>query len=77
MLGIDGPGGGDERLTGNLAAEHPLAILVGADASEDVDLDGLEVEERDELVDLGLGHQPSLAQATTLRKVTLHVDTVP
>ena len=54
---VDGAGGGDEGLAGHLAAEHPLALLVGADAPEDVDLDGLEVEQRDEVVDGGLGHQ--------------------
>ena len=59
---VDRAGRGDERLAGDLAAEHPLALLVGADAAEDVDLDRLEVEELDELVDRGLGHRPSLAR---------------
>ena len=42
---LDGPAGGHEGLRGDLAAEHPLAVLVGTDASEDVHLDGLEIEE--------------------------------
>jgi hypothetical protein len=33
------PPGGDQRLTGHLAAEDALQVLVGAAASEDVDLD--------------------------------------
>ena len=28
-VGLDGAGGGDERLAGDLAAEDPLAVLVG------------------------------------------------
>ena len=40
----------DERLTGDLAAEHSLAVLVGGVAPEDVDLDGFEVEKSDEVV---------------------------
>src|SRR6188768_2777798 len=39
---VDRSGGGDERLTGDLAAEHALAVLVGRATTEDVDLDRLE-----------------------------------
>jgi hypothetical protein len=42
------PPGGDERLAGHLAAEDALQVLVGAAASEDVDLDPFQVEELDE-----------------------------
>ena len=37
-----------ERLPGHLAAEDPLALLVGLDAPEDVDLNGFEVKQVDE-----------------------------
>ena len=76
--GIDRAGRGHERLAGDLAAEHALSILVRADAPEDVDLDRLEVEERDELVDLALRHPSSLAQGKSgagSPKVTAYVDT--
>jgi hypothetical protein len=36
-------------LTGNLAAEHALAILVGTTTSEDVDFDLFHVQECDEV----------------------------
>ena len=42
---VDGPGRRHQGLPGHLAAEDPLAVLVGELPSEDVDLDGLEVEE--------------------------------
>ena len=48
---VDGPCRRDERLAGDLAAEHPLAVLVGGVAPEDVHLDRFEVEERDEVVE--------------------------
>ena len=48
---VDRAGRGDQRLPGHLAAEHPLAVLVGRAAAEDVDLDGLEVEQRHEIVE--------------------------
>ena len=41
---VDGAAGGHQRLCGNLTAEHPLAVLVGADPAEDIDLDRLEIE---------------------------------
>ncbi len=52
----DRPSGGHEGLGGHLAPEHPLALLLGLGASEDVDLDGLEIEELDELVE-GFAHR--------------------
>ncbi len=54
-------GGGHEGLARHLPAEDALALLVGRDASEEVDLDGLEVEELHERVDGLLGHGPILA----------------
>ena len=48
---LHGAPGGDERLAGDLAAEDPLALLVGALAAEDVDLDPLEVEQSIEIVE--------------------------
>ena len=48
---VDRAGGGDEGLAGHLPAEHALAVLVGRDATEDVDLDGLEVEQGHEVVE--------------------------
>ncbi|MBW3606785.1 MAG: hypothetical protein KY463_00265, partial [Actinobacteria bacterium] len=54
LVGVDRACRGDERLPGDLAAEHPLTVLVGLAPPEDVHLDGLEVEEVDELVELGL-----------------------
>ena len=55
-VGLHRAGRGDERLPGHLAAEDPLALGGRADATEDVDLDLLEVEQGDEGVDGGLGH---------------------
>jgi hypothetical protein len=40
----------DEGLTGDLATEHTLTVFIGASATEDVDLDGLDVEQGDEVV---------------------------
>ena len=48
---VDRPGGRHQRLAGDLAAEHPLPVLVGRHAAEDVDLDGLEVEQGDQVVE--------------------------
>ena len=45
---LDGAPGRHEGLPGHLAAEDALALLVGLGAAEDVDLDGLEVEQVDE-----------------------------
>ena len=46
---------GDQRLPGHLAAEDPLAVLLRAAAAEDVHLELLQVEERDQPVERG-GH---------------------
>jgi hypothetical protein len=43
--------GGDKRLAGNLAAEDALPVLVGGAPPEDVDLQGLQVEQGDEIVE--------------------------
>ena len=50
---VDRAGGGDERLAGDLPAEHALALLVGGVTAEDVDLDRVEVEQGDEVVEGG------------------------
>ncbi len=50
-VGLDGPGGGHQRLAGDLPTEHPLGLDIGARPPEDVDLDRLEVEQGDEVVD--------------------------
>ena len=57
-VGLDGAGGGHQRLAGHLPTEHPLGLDIGARAPEDVDLDRLEVEQGDEVVD-GLLHATS------------------
>src|SRR5664280_2024387 len=43
--GFDRSPGGHQRLGGHLTAEHALAVLVGVHAPEDVDFDGLEIEQ--------------------------------
>ena len=48
---VDGAGGGHQGLSGDLATEHPLAVLVGRHAAEDVDLDRFEIEQLDEVVE--------------------------
>ena len=53
--GLDGASRRHQGLGRHLAAEDPLAVLVGAHAPEDVDLDGLEVEEVDQEVQ-GFAH---------------------
>jgi hypothetical protein len=61
-LRVDGAGGGHEGLARDLAAEDPLAILVGLPAPEDVLLDLLEVEQLQKLVECrshGRGAYPS------------------
>jgi putative flippase GtrA len=55
----DGPARGDQRLAGDLAAEHPDALLMGTLPPEDVHFDLLEVEEGAEIVE-GLGHPDSV-----------------
>ena len=44
-------GRGHQCLPGHLAAEHALAVLVVRAAPEEVDLDGFEVEDPDDLVE--------------------------
>ncbi len=56
---FDRAAGGHQGLGGDLAAEHPLPVLVGADASEDVDFDGLEIEQVDEEIEC-VAHRPIL-----------------
>ncbi len=55
------PAGGDERLPRDLAAEDPLQRLLRPPPAEDVDLDLLEVEQRDEGVE-GRDHPGSQAE---------------
>ncbi len=57
---FDGAPGGHERLAGHLAAEDALAVLVGLDATEDIDLDRLEVQQVDEEVQVR-AHAPMFA----------------
>ena len=49
-----------ECLCGDLAAEDALALLVGLDAPEDIDLNGLEVKQIDEELQ-GRAHPPMFA----------------
>jgi len=48
---VDGSTGSDQRLAGDLSAEHPQTVLIGRRASEDVHLDRLEVEQRHEIIE--------------------------
>jgi hypothetical protein len=57
---VDGAAGGHEGLSGDLAAEDALALLVGLGPAEDVDLNGLEVEQVDEKLQ-GRAHSPMFA----------------
>ena len=57
---LDGPASGHECLCGNLAAKDALALLVGLDAPEDVDLNGFEVKQVDEELQ-GRAHPPMFA----------------
>ncbi len=66
---VDGAGRGDERLTGDLAAEHPLTVLVGRATAEDVDLDRLQSEEGHELVQ-GRLHRSIVARTSRQRRAT-------
>ena len=47
---IDGPRGRHQRLSGDLSAEDALTVLLGRSSAEDVDLDGLEIQQGDEVV---------------------------
>ena len=62
---VDRAPGGDQRLPRDLAAEHPGRPVRRADAAEQVQLEPLEVEQRDEVVEGGLpAATPSSASAT-------------
>ena len=50
---LDGPARRDQRLARHLAAEHALAVLVGAQPAEEVDLELLQREQVDQLVECG------------------------
>ena len=60
----------DERLAGDLPAEHPLQRLLGPPAPEDVDLDPLEVEQRDELVQGRVSRRACEAETGAQRSCT-------
>lgn len=47
-VAVGGPAGSDQRLARDLAAEDPLEGLLGAPATEDVDLDPFQVEQVDQ-----------------------------
>ncbi|GAA4961304.1 hypothetical protein GCM10025331_60850 [Actinoplanes utahensis] len=55
--GVDGAAGGDQRLSGDLAAEHALGSGLRAFALEGGRVDLLQVEEFQKLVDGGLSLQ--------------------
>ena len=67
---VDRPGGRHQRLPGHLASEHPLPVLVGGQAAEDVDLDDLQVEQPDQLLE-----RARAAPGTAARGHRRHVDT--
>src|SRR5256885_14820006 len=52
---LDGAGGGDQRLTDDLAAEHALCADLRAGAAEQVHFELFEVEDGEEVCDGG-GH---------------------
>ena len=55
---FDGAAGGDERLTGDLAAEHPLHRCVRGQPAEERLLERLDVEQLQQNIKrlLGIGH---------------------
>ena len=59
---LDGAARGDERLARDLTAEHALAVLVRAQAAEQVHLELLELEEFDQLVERGSHVTPILTR---------------
>ena len=59
---VDRAACGHQGLTGDLPSEDPLAFFVGADATEDVDFDGFEVEQTHDRVEGGLGHRAILPE---------------
>ena len=62
-----------EGLGGDLAAEDTLALLVGLDAPEDVDLNGFEVKQVDEEFQ-GRAHPPMFAGHRAGRGGARHQD---
>ena len=66
---LDRAPGRHQRLPGHLAAEHPLALLVGLDAPEDVDLNGFEVEQVDEEVQ-GRAHRAHVRRRRSARRTS-------
>ena len=60
VSGRDGPPGRHERLGCNLTTEHPLPLLVGLHATEDVLFDRFEIQQTDEEVK-GCTHGAMLA----------------
>ena len=52
--------GRHQRLSGHLAPEDALALLVGLDTPEDVDLNGFKVKQVDEEIQ-GRAHSPMFA----------------
>ena len=65
--------GGHQRLSRHLAAEDTLALLVGLDAPEDVDLNGFEVKQVDEEFQ-GRAHPPMFAGHRAGRGGARHQD---
>ena len=65
LVVVDGAAGGHQGLSGDLPAEHPLAVLVGAQPSEDVDLDGLEVEQLHQGVERSPHYFSDVSQSAT------------
>ena len=55
LVGVDSPPRSDQRLPGDLAAERAEPLLLRVVPAEEVDLDGFEVEEADQLIEGG-GH---------------------
>jgi len=43
---VHGPRRGHQRLTGHLPSEDPLPVIVRRAASEDIDLNGLQIKQR-------------------------------
>ncbi len=48
---VDRSRGGHQRLAQHLTAEDPLGPILGTDPAEDIDFNGLEIEERQQLPD--------------------------
>ena len=76
---VDRAGRGDERLAGDLPAEHPLAVLVGRDPAEHVDLDRLEVEQSDQVVERRVSgiHAGHIIAARSFTSATASVFATP